>query len=409
MNKLMTLSIDKFRNVAPTTLEFRPGLNVVLGRNGTGKSTLLRLLSATLGAEEGLRDDALEVRCRIAGTALEVEHTLSCSRVEQPSVSMVSGEFVSETLSVLQRADTFFIEKKGQPTRRFRVLPNDIFLDGEEPQSRVDRVFPGDPIWSLGLALMMARPDAESKALAQEILATRIVGAYRLDEGTERLQRLMELEFELVRAGYRVKSPRGPEEFPQSFFTILRGPVPEGTSETSPLAFLDRAAAILGYESAAARFDVERLGPAPGQQVVRLNNLRFFFKKPGEEVSHDLLGHGQKRLLSFLAYADASRDVIIADDLVAGLHPEWIPACLQEVGERQAFLTSQNPLLLDALRFDSVEDVRRAFILCERASGGSGTQLLWRNPTHAQASAFFAAYEKRMQRVSDILLTQGFW
>jgi len=409
MNKLTTLTINKFRNVAPTTLEFRPGINVVLGRNGTGKSALLRLLSASLGADDGLRDDALEVRCRVSAAALEVEHSLSCTRVEQPSVSMVSGELVSESLSVLQRADSFSIEKKGETVLRARVLPNDIFLEGDDPRSRVDRVFPGDPVWSLGLALMMARPDPASKELAQEILSTRIVGAYRLDEGLERLGRLLELEFELIRAGYRVKSPRGPEEFPQSFFKILRGPVPEGTSETSTLAFLDRAAHILGYESATARFDVERLGPAPGQQVVRLSNLRFFFKKPGEEVSHDLLGYGQKRLLSLFAYADASRDVIIADELVGGLHHEWIPACFQELGERQAFLTSQNPLLLDALRFESVDDVRRAFVLCERANGGAGPQLIWRNPTEKEAGSFFAAYQKRIQRVSDLLLTEGFW
>ncbi|WP_309895424.1 AAA family ATPase [Archangium sp.] len=63
MNKLTKLSIRKFRNVAPTTLEFRPGLNVLLGKNAAGKTTLLRLLSTVLEApEEALQDDVLESR-----------------------------------------------------------------------------------------------------------------------------------------------------------------------------------------------------------------------------------------------------------------------------------------------------------------------------------------------------------
>jgi energy-coupling factor transporter ATP-binding protein EcfA2 len=408
MNKLTALSITKLRNVVPTTLEFRPGLNVVLGKNGTGKSTLLRLLASTLNADEGFRDEALELRSRVSSDALDVEHSVSCTRVEQPEVSLASGQVVSEAVSVLQRVDSLAFERHGQTVLRGRVLPNELFFEGEALSGRVDRVFPGDAPWSLGLALMMARTDPESKALAQEILSSRVVGAYRLDEGLERFQRLLELEFELVRAGYRVKSPRGPEEFPQSFFKVLRGPVPEGSSEASPLDFLDRAARILGYDAALARFDVERLGTTPGQQVVRLSNLRFFFKTAGEELAHDMLSYGQKRLLSFFAYADASRDVLIADEWVGGLHHEWISACLREVGERQVFLTSQNPLLLDALRFSSAEDVRRAFVLCERVRGDTGTQLLWRNPSRPEAEDFYAAYQKRVQRVSDILLAHGF-
>jgi hypothetical protein len=185
--------------------------------------------------------------------------------------------------------------------------------------------------------------------------------------------------------------------------------MPEGTSATFSLAFLDRAAHVLGYDSASARFDVERLSPDPSQKIVRLSNLRFFFKRPGEEISHDLLSYGQKRLLAFFAHADASDDVIIADELVNGLHHEWITACLDEIGDRQAFLTSQNPLLLDFLRFDSVEEVRRTFILCERAQGESGAQLVWRNPTEEEAESFFLAYQTGIQRVSDILLTKGLW
>jgi len=97
--------------------------------------------------------------------------------------------------------------------------------------------------------------------------------------------------------------------------------------------------------------------------------------------------YGQKRLLSFFAISDPCPEVLIADELVNGLHHEWIRACIDEVGDRQAFLTSQNPLLLDYLEFESAEDVQRGFVLCSRETTGEATQLVWRNPTTAEGAS----------------------
>jgi hypothetical protein len=226
-----------------------------------------------------------------------------------------------------------------------------------------------------------------------------------MDESLERLNELLGLEMRIESSGaiWNLGS------LPYSMHTVLSEPPPDGTSATFSLKFLDRTARVLGYASASARFDVERLSPEPKRQIVRLSNLRFFFKRPGEEISHDLLSYGQKRLLAFFAHADASQDLIISDELVNGLHHEWIEACLKEIGDRQAFLTSQNPLLLDFLRFDSADEVRRTFILCERTNDEAGAQLIWRNPSEEEAESFFLAYQTGIQRVSDILLTKGLW
>jgi hypothetical protein len=107
--------------------------------------------------------------------------------------------------------------------------------------------------------------------------------------------------------------------------------------------------------------------------------------------------------------SDACREVMIIDELVNGLHHDWIRSCLDEIGTRQAFLTSQNPLLLDYLEFESPEDVRTGFVLCERVPAQVGSNLRWRNPTQDEAEEFFSAYETGIQRVSDILITKGFW
>ena len=140
-----------------------------------------------------------------------------------------------------------------------------------------------------------------------------------------------------------------------------------------------------------------------------LRNLRFRFRSKGDRFLHNSLSYGERRLLGFFALSDACPEIMVVDELVNGLHHDWIKACLDEIGSRQAFLTSQNPLLLDYLDFESAEDVQSGFVLCERAPGRLGSELVWRNPTAEEAMDFFSAYETGIQRVSDILINKGFW
>lgn len=414
MNTLTKLSIKKFRNVAPTTLEFRPGLNVLLGKNAAGKTTLLRLLSTVVGVRsEALEDDVLDVSYRVSGGSLDFEHTIKRERSKEPTLSLDPARPVREELSSVQQTDSFVFEKEGVAIMSAEALPNEVVLERAGKRSRVEirlRRSRG-PFASLYLALMMGGGDSMSEELANAIFSAQVKSAGRMDESLDRFNKLLGLEVRREDSASDASPIWKFEATPQSISRMLMSlnSTSEETSATFPLEFLERAARVLGYDSASARFDVERLSPEPGRQTVRFSNLRFFFKRPGEDVSHERLSYGQKRLLAFFAHADASEDLIIADELVNGLHHEWIRACLDEIGERQAFLTSQNPLLLDFLRFDSVDEVRRTFILCERTSGDAGAQLVWRNPTRDEAESFFLAYQTGIQRVSDILLTKGLW
>ncbi len=404
MTKLTKLSIKKFRNVAPTTLEFSPGLNVLLGRNAAGKTTLLRLLSTVAGTQDkALRDDVLDVSYRVSSKPVDFEHTIRRMRIDDPTLVLELNRPVREEVSTLQQKDLAVFEKNGVVVLKAEVLPNEVVLEMADEQNRVERPFGLAPITAISATLFKHARDPELKELAKAIFVTEVHSAGRMDESLERLDTLLKLRNEGPGIHWNLR------DVPLSMYDMRSIPLTEGTSATFPLAFLDRVARVLGYDSANVRFDVERLSPDPSHPIVRLSNLRFFFKRTGEEISHDLLSYGQKRLLSFFAHADASQDVIIADELVNGLHHEWISACLEEIGDRQAFLTSQNPLLLDFLRFESAEEVRRTFILCERASGEAGAQLIWRNPTEEEAGSFFSAYQTGIQRVSDILLTKGLW
>lgn len=410
MNKLTKLTIKKFRNVAPTTLEFRPGLNVLLGKNAAGKTTLLRLLSTAVGRpEEALQDDMLDVSYRSSSPALAIEHGMTRARVNEPVLTPDPSQPGRYELSGIQQTDSFIIEKNGAVVLKAEVLPNEIKVEETGQWRRKARMFWMSPQLSLAMSLSTDSASNDTAILGAELFIANINTIGRIDESLERFNTLLKLEVSVEEHGQGKISTWNMSALPESLHSMLLQPIPEGTAATFSPGFLERAARALGYDSASARFDVERLSPEPSRHIVRLSNLRFFFKRSGEEISHDLLSYGQKRLLAFFAHADASRDVVIADELVNGLHHEWISACLQEIGDRQAFLTSQNPLLLDFLRFDSIDEVRRTFILCERASGEAGAQLIWRNPSEDEAESFFLAYQTGVQRVSDILLTKGLW
>jgi len=145
-------------------------------------------------------------------------------------------------------------------------------------------------------------------------------------------------------------------------------------------------------------------------EIYYFGNLKFLFtRRDGSIINHDLLSYGQKRLLTFFYYLACNQDVVVADELVNGLHHTWISACVQAMGARQVFLTSQNPLLLDYLQFDSADQARSTFITCHSKAEEDRERLLWSNMTKKDATSFFRAYKAGIQHVGEILQTKGLW
>jgi hypothetical protein len=181
------------------------------------------------------------------------------------------------------------------------------------------------------------------------------------------------------------------------------------TIRDGELEFLRKASRAMGFFRTELRIDVLGRGGIKLLSQLELGNIiaRFFFADGGF-ITQDRLSYGQKRLLMFYYYLAANPDIVIADELVNGLHHQWITACIEEIGERQAFLTSQNPLLLDYLAFTSPEQVRKSFVLCtsERVEGQK-PEWTWSNMSEEAANEFYSAYQVGIEHVSEILQTQG--
>jgi hypothetical protein len=165
---------------------------------------------------------------------------------------------------------------------------------------------------------------------------------------------------------------------------------------------------MMGFNSAELRVVVTE---QPRGTNVQVSNLVFrFWWEDGTFITHDRLSYGQKRLVTFFYYLACNPDIVIADELVNGLHHRWITASIEAIGQRQAFLTSQNPLLLDYIPVTSAEEARRSFVLCRgepRPGGRPGW--IWENMSAEDAAELFSAYGVGVEHVSEILQSRGLW
>ena len=180
--------------------------------------------------------------------------------------------------------------------------------------------------------------------------------------------------------------------------------------EHGSLKFLQKAANALGVNGITLIIPLLRKDISRGHNLFLYAGFEFLLTlADGRIISHSYLSYGQKRLLSFLYYTACNPAVVIADELVNGLHYEWIGACLKEIQDRQSFLTSQNPILLDMLPFESADDIQRSFILCSNEVRDGRSQMVWKTMSEQSADVFFRAYETQALQVSEILRTNNLW
>jgi hypothetical protein len=165
---------------------------------------------------------------------------------------------------------------------------------------------------------------------------------------------------------------------------------------------------VVSLDASFGRPEVERMGTVT---EVRLSSLAFFMKrKNGDILKHTSWSWGQKRLVAFALYLAANPDYVVADELVNGMHHEWIELCLREIGDRQCFFTSQNPILVDFIELRSIEQISSAFVLCDAAEAVDGALVRrLRNLTRDEAQRLWDARTVGLQSTSEIMRFHGWW
>jgi energy-coupling factor transporter ATP-binding protein EcfA2 len=452
MVKLKRLKVLKYRNVRPgTELHFDDGVNLVLGQNGSGKTTLLALIAAVAANDlSSLEQEAFELEYELhdGEASLQVRaenfhdafasservhdrhhgdahlawrYSVTLHDAASSTICEISGDADGTSLEL--RVTGTQAESWRIKTRAYSLFNLDFILDGLEHASVAAHV-----------------PDTSNDpadaflALSSRATALLFHEVCRFDESldnflamTGRRPRLTlagtspvsEYEVTEHTSGSRRRSFRKRKFTPPGLLAAIVQPVSnnvmrvagERPAPPDDLSFLHQAVQILDF----AHIDVKpeiKASQELGGSLRRVEGLGFSFmltRRDETLVHHDLLSYGQKRLLAFFYYLAATQHFVIADELVNGLHHRWIEACMRAIGDRQSFLTSQNPLLFEYVDFDSVEQVQARFITCRTKRVDGAEQLVWENMPRDDATRFYEGYRAEIESIGDILINRGLW
>jgi energy-coupling factor transporter ATP-binding protein EcfA2 len=435
MVKLQWLQINKFRSVKPgTRLTFNPGYNVLLGQNGTGKTTLLNLVAAVVQSNFGeLREIDFDLQYELASDTSTATISVRNERAPRPNPADPAFQQPGMTLEEMLPIDMgstepvfstrIELESKHQGRTLIKAQGNQgilSVLDGkalEPPLSFGSSTASQLNLMWLLYAIIQKALNAHIPYLLElrKIFSERQM--LRFDEALDYFASLASVTLEFGRFAEQHVTPTrlsGPHseqlrialynlilrEWGKAQYIISHNQVP----------FLQKVVQLLDFESAEAIFELQESSEGQNAHWMTLGNLRFLFTHSGGwRISEKFLSYGQKRMLAFLYYLSTVSSVVVADELVNGLHHRWIRACIEELGERQVFLTSQNPLLLDYLTFDNPEQVRATFILSAWEGTREHARMRWENMSPEAAEDFFSSYKVGFQQVGELLQSKGLW
>jgi energy-coupling factor transporter ATP-binding protein EcfA2 len=410
--RLAWLHVHAFDELRDQRVRFDRGINIVLGKNGVGKTTLLNVLAAAL------RQDF-----RAWSThPFDVEYRFEL------------GEwFWHYRVKNVRDASR---DRDGQagyrPEVELRVRFEDIAFEVESDDRELRRTinghterFEGVGLFSLFLvAGRIADPWSNTMMLAMR--ACRFdIDPSRFDEGLDTFRSVVsEITSDRPLTVTSVRSTPGLRSFNRSLDGVLGRPLWEVSAESAladptlparlsgaqlgiSQAFLD----ALGATEVFADLGLPEIRRTEDETSVSFSQLNLWMKRPnGEVLRHTSWSWGQQRLVAFALYLAANHRYVVADELVNGMHHEWIELCLREIGDRQCFITSQNPILVDFVPLTSVQQIERAFVLCDVAERRDGrTARTWRNMNEREAQTLFDARSVGLQSTSEIMRFHGWW
>lgn len=424
---LQQLEIKAHPRFAPCTLRFHKGFNAVLGKNGTGKTSLLKLLSDLTSG------DFLFPSIPLAAIEPEIDLTATFLTSDQTYLVFSFSSQPAPDMDVPQRASRLewklaFEASRGQRTVGITVRADSeakCSLDGGEPLNTGRRtaephaLHMGALLDGASLRHSQLQSDEFYQAVREQVSAGfGGLQTTRFDEALETFDAIVKSEARTANPPIRtpgrrlfhtrVVQPMTPASFSAALSESDEDKIRGGLGHVAPLPSVEAA---LDAEEVVAVPRWNSSSMLGGREIQHYDGWEFRIKFKGlGTVRQDQLSFGQKRLLAFYWYLACIPDgIVIADELTNGFHHAWIEGALREIGDRQAILATQSPLLLDYLEFESAEQVERSFVLCSLETTEKGRRFRLSNPTPEQAQRFMAALQTGHQYVNEILQNLGLW
>lgn len=470
MVHLRRLKINKLRDVEPTELRFADGHNFVLGKNATGKTSLLNLIVYLLrGDLRGFLDrrEEIDVEMELGGMIPKYRYRVDMNLVVLDVIRIIVEPGAAQGPEEQRVPDNDAAPRmiwsiEADLKREIGVLMDNV--SDADPKGWIGEPIPASLHGTFRYSSVKGgQVQCEEVCLPispESVVAAGLQGDFRgmiyhfvqACVARDSKSTLADVLRQVLAQG--LLTPTGNfGRFDESlgyYRSILIGKNAEH-EPTWPLAptftwreggprshravpgLISKALArALSREPGGARFELSDVEPlrqiaeAFGADRIKVwsqteqstpdsrtfAGFEFDFYWPGglyHSAKH--LSFGQKRLLAFLWYAATlDQAPAITDELTNGLHVDWIYRCIDAIGDRQAFHAVQNPLLVDrAGQVENTEQIRQGFVFCHTSFEGGKRRWTWRNPTMEEAELLDAALSVGIQHLSEILLNRGLW
>lgn len=409
--RLTRLKIIRHRWCAPTELFLGAKRQLVLGKNGTGKTKLLELIAKVCRAvPDELSEEALEVEAdfefadglvelRVHSDGYDLTGAVPHHTGEPERKYRITGSFTAKDMSRWRSIPTFEVDQDTQHLTH---------------AGRRVRVNSKRPIWP---ALIELHVDLRTPAWVQHpvaMLAT-LSSLRRFDEALGFNDWIAKAEVWVIQSEGDVDAIYFQSNDGERW--ILQGTSADGAAQrrarsiqVKPVPAICTAALLLGY-SPDVEVELKNREPIPSQgaSAALFDEPEMYFYKREVRIRHAALSFGEKRTISFMAYLNANPHIIIADELMNGLHHSLGVALLNEIGDRQAFLATHEPVLMDEIDFESADELRRSLLLCRRNPDPKGPPFVWTQLSSEEAEEVFPYYPKSLMHGSQILKHWELW
>ncbi len=426
---LERLKINQFRSVEPgTELRFSDGLHVVLGKNATGKSTLLDLIAAALDLDfdqPRFRHEPLDLEFVLRAGPYEIEAAVK--RVLNPERPRRGSRKKQSPEAEMYEEGRYTFRAPG------KLEVTVLFTSNQLPERTVKGVDPtayglDEPLWrshqSPPLAPTLCRIQnvwfqgssynfpALGELIGHEVFSLGAKDRYlvRMPESDELLHAVESDDFEILLGPSMVSHPnllpvKISASLPRDGSPINVGLVDE--------PIFNQFIHEIGFDEARISFGPPRVESDVGNDVFAYSAPTFTFHRNGRLARRgDQLSYGQRRLFALAWYLACNKEIAILDEPSNGLHESWVEFLVSQLQGRQVFLTSQNRELLDMLPFQSETELARGFVLCEsrpQPQGGEPT-LHWRGLRDEEAELMIKAFRaSRVDLVTDLLRGLNLW
>lgn len=426
---LERLKVNQFRSVEPgTELCFSEGLHVVLGKNASGKSTLLDLIAASLAVDfdrSAFHDEPLDLEFTLRAGELRFEATVKRVFRDANASAMLEdveglkrslceeGRYILRAPSGLKV--TVVLTSDDLPRRTVEgVDPARYGID--EPLTWHHQGPPLAPSLS-GLYNLWLQGSSKAWELMEALLGRGAFSSgahdvfFRMPEGDELLDELEDDDTSAILLGESMSMQ--PVLLPDRIFEALS---PDGAAVEVPLTLEPLLSAFIremGFTEARMSLGPPRVERHFGKKVFAYSSPTFTFFRDGRLVRRgDQLSYGQRRLFALGWYLACSRDLAILDEPSNGLHESWLAFLVSQLHDRQVFLTSQNRELLDMLPFGTETELSRGFVLCEARPQPRGDEptLHWRGLREDESALMIKALRSsRVDLITDLLRALDLW